>query len=247
MRRLANPLVMVSSFLGVGVFWRLLAGASVHAFSVPVVVPSSTRGTAVGSTTTSTRRRPPVSFFCCHSASFRKNSFRVARNLLDDASSSSMDPIITLDSISPWFLVVLALAIGSTAQGLINKQLEGDQGLGAFLQDGRGYSNSAFRPLLDDQDRAVQQDPLPWLKLPQLDFVEVAGQQQQQQQQQQDDDQELEATLQTLQELKLELKRQVALGNTAEAQAIQGRLEQVMAEQGITYTPDNNNDPRFGG
>ena len=86
-----------------------------------------------------------------------------------------MDPIITLDSISPWFLVVLALGIGSTAQGLINKQLEGDQGLGAFLQDGRGYSNSAFRPLLDDQDRAVQQDPLPWLKLPQLDFVEVVG------------------------------------------------------------------------
>ena len=239
MRRLANPLVMVSSFLGVGVFWRLLAGASVQAFSVPVVVPSSTRGTAVGSTTTSTRRRPPVSFFCCHSASFRKNSFRVARNLLDDASSSSMDPIITLDSISPWFLVVLALAIGSTAQGLINKQLEGDQGLGAFLQDGRGYSNSAFRPLLDDQDRAVPQDPLPWLKLPQLDFVEVAGQQQ--------DDKGLEATLERLEDLKLELKRQVALGNTAEAQAIQGRLEQVMAEQGITYTPDNNNDPRFGG
>ena len=242
MRRLANPLVMVSSFLGVGVFWRLLAGASVHAFSVPVVVPSSTRGTAVGSTTTttSTRRRPPVSF-CCHSASFRKNSFRVVCNLLDDASSSSMDPIITLDSISPWFLVLLALAIGSTAQGLINKQLEGDQGLGAFLQDGRGYSNSAFRPLATktNGDRAVPQDPLPWLKLPQLDFVEVAGQQQ--------DDQGLEATLERLEDLKLELKRQVALGNTAKAQAIQGRLEQVMAEQGITYTPDNNNNPRFGG
>jgi len=29
---------------------------------------------------------------------------------------------------------------------------------------------------LDDKDRAVARDPLPWLKLPKLDFVEVAGQ-----------------------------------------------------------------------
>jgi hypothetical protein len=67
-------------------------------------------------------------------------------------------------------LVVLVAAqsfIGGLTAG-------GEGGLGAFLRDGRGYSKSAFK--LDPSNRAASSDPLPWLKLPRLDYVEVAGQ-----------------------------------------------------------------------
>ena len=51
--------------------------------------------------------------------------------------------------------------------------LKGERGLGAFLSDGSGFKKSGFRPL-DGAD--MKTDPLPWLKLPELDFVDVAGQ-----------------------------------------------------------------------
>ena len=69
--------------------------------------------------------------------------------------------------------------------------LEGDQGLGAFLKDGKGYNKSGYRPATNTRSNGDNDndnnnnnnnddnnDPLPWLKLPRLDFVEVAGQQQ---------------------------------------------------------------------
>jgi hypothetical protein len=63
------------------------------------------------------------------------------------------------------------------SQLFINQMLSGDQGLGAYLKDGRGVGRSSFRPLsLEDKSRAVSNDPLPWLKLPKLDYVQVAGQ-----------------------------------------------------------------------
>eukprot|EP00429_Kryptoperidinium_foliaceum_P039094 CAMPEP_0176178424 /NCGR_PEP_ID=MMETSP0120_2-20121206/91422_1 /TAXON_ID=160619 /ORGANISM="Kryptoperidinium foliaceum, Strain CCMP 1326" /LENGTH=59 /DNA_ID=CAMNT_0017516577 /DNA_START=1 /DNA_END=177 /DNA_ORIENTATION=- len=52
--------------------------------------------------------------------------------------------------------------------------LEGDQGLGAFLKDGSGYNKSGFQNIQGSKGKSS--DPLPWLKLPQLDFVEVSGQ-----------------------------------------------------------------------
>lgn len=140
------------------------------------------------------------------------------------------------------------MIIGGAAQFLIQKQLQGDQGLGAFLKDGRGYSNSSFRPILDS-DRAVSQgDPLPWLKLPKLDFVEVAGQSNSNNNNSNNDaadaaddleKDDLETTVQMLETLQGELNQQMALGNTAEAQVIKRRLQTIMTEKGISYNTDD--------
>mmetsp|Transcript_25244 Transcript_25244/g.39083 ORF Transcript_25244/g.39083 Transcript_25244/m.39083 type:complete len:180 (-) Transcript_25244:562-1101(-) len=79
-------------------------------------------------------------------------------------------------------VLVAAFGIGVAAQSWINFQLDGDRGLGKFLSDGRGFNRSAFTPRRgrDDYNDGTaplsKSDPLPWLKLPQLDFVEVAGQ-----------------------------------------------------------------------
>eukprot|EP00536_Pseudo-nitzschia_multiseries_P001836 jgi/Psemu1/4229/gm1.4229_g len=79
--------------------------------------------------------------------------------------------------LSPLLIAVVALVLLVSAQSFINKMLEGDQGLGAFLRDGAGYNRSGFRPRKSGgRDESKEQDPLPWMKLPRLDFVEVAGQ-----------------------------------------------------------------------
>jgi hypothetical protein len=100
------------------------------------------------------------------------NSDPVSHLILSSTSPPQMDlsPPIILG------LVFVALAIGILANGWISRLLSGDQGLASFLSDGSGYNKSSFKPLKKDSDRAVQSDPLPWLKLPELDFVEVAGQ-----------------------------------------------------------------------
>ena len=81
---------------------------------------------------------------------------------------------------TPFTITIVALTIGVAAQTFINKMLEGDQGLGAFLSDGTGFNKSGYRPSSSSKGNnsrsTVDKDPLPWLKLPQLDFVEVAGQ-----------------------------------------------------------------------
>lgn len=65
--------------------------------------------------------------------------------------------------------------------------LSGDQGLAAFLKDGTGFQKSAFKerkpnPFGKNENAPLgsSKDPLPWLKLPTLDFVEVKGQESQQ-------------------------------------------------------------------
>jgi hypothetical protein len=79
--------------------------------------------------------------------------------------------------LPPLFVPALAVILLVASQGFINQLASGDQGLGAYLKDGKGVGRSSFRPLtVDDDSRAVSSDPLPWLKLPKLDFVEVAGQ-----------------------------------------------------------------------
>ena len=81
---------------------------------------------------------------------------------------------------TPFTVTIVALIIGVAAQTFINKMLEGDQGLGAFLSDGTGFNRSGFRPTSSSKGKnsssTENKDPLPWLKLPQLDFVDVAGQ-----------------------------------------------------------------------
>lgn len=79
-------------------------------------------------------------------------------------------------------VLIAAIGIGVAAQSWINFQLDGDRGLGKFLNDGRGYNRSAFTPRRGRDDfndgtaPLSKADPLSWLKLPKLDFVEVAGQ-----------------------------------------------------------------------
>lgn len=129
-------------------------------------------------------------------------------------------------------LVITALGLGFAAQGWINQQLNGDQGLGAFLQDGRGYQNSSFRPLTDS-DRAVNSDndPLPWLSLPKLDFVEVAGQET-------TDNMQDDAILTQLEDLRVEMNQQLDKGNVVEASAIRRKLESLMRDNGIEFQAD---------
>jgi hypothetical protein len=106
--------------------------------------------------------------------------------LFEDDTAGSFSSSLFLSNTSDyplptWAVVVVALTLGIGANVWIQQLLSGDRGLGNFLSDGSGFGRSKFQPLsTKDQDRAVSSDPLPWLKLPQLDFVEVAGQQQQQ-------------------------------------------------------------------
>ncbi|KAL7519803.1 hypothetical protein ACHAWX_004559 [Stephanocyclus meneghinianus] len=83
----------------------------------------------------------------------------------------------------PFVIVIGAVILAITAQSWINFLLRGDQGLGAFLSDGTGYNKSGFKPrskLVNagaSNDAALEgSDPLPWLNLPHLDYVDVAGQ-----------------------------------------------------------------------
>ena len=143
--------------------------------------------------------------------------------VVQKATANDMD--LSLGPVVP-VLVITALGLGIAAQSWINQQLEGDQGLGAFLNDGQGYKRSGFRPLTDG-DRAASNDPLPWLSLPKLDFVEVAGQQ------------SAEDKLMTeLEELRVEMNEQLTRGNMAEATTIRNKLETRMRENGIEFQSD---------
>ena len=92
------------------------------------------------------------------------------RDQLRDEQLLAMD---RLDPTSIMGVLAFSIFIGVTAQSLINSMIQGDQGLGAFLSDGDGFSNSKFKPV---SRKTARVDPLPWLKLPKFDFVEVAGQ-----------------------------------------------------------------------
>jgi hypothetical protein len=135
------------------------------------------------------------------------------------------------DSDTPLVPVILTFAIClfAAAQTLINQQLQGEQGLGAYLRDGSGYSRSGFRPLASDRDRALSgNDPLPWLKLPTLDFVQVAGQ----------SDVQTDAVMEDLEVLLVVLNEKLENGETEEAMVAQRKLESLMRANGIEYRAD---------
>lgn len=129
---------------------------------------------------------------------------------------------------SPLLVAGLALGLGIGAQGFINQMLDGDEGLGAFLRDGSGYNKSGFRPITN-QPSTKSDDPLPWLKLPQLDFVEVAGQPSRR---------EEEALMKKLESMRTEMNNLLDQGKIEEAQLIQEDLEVWMEESGIQFTAD---------
>ena len=145
-----------------------------------------------------------------------------------------------LESPIPVGVVAIAGALlFLMAQGWINNMLEGDQGLGAFLSDGSGYSNSGFRPVKPKTTTAENKgndDPLPWLKLPQLDFVDVAGQEKNiapaEQQQQQ------VLSMEKLETLRRQMNDKLSAGQYSEATALREELENLMKENGIEYDAD---------
>jgi len=131
-------------------------------------------------------------------------------------SLSGMDFDDSLIASAP-VVVAFALLIGVSAQTFINAMLQGDQGLGAFLKDGRGYKGSGFRP----GDRQTENDPLPWLSLPKLDFVEVAGQ---------------ESVTKQLERLRKDMTTKLEQGQVDEAIVVRNELEALMRANGFEFT-----------
>jgi hypothetical protein len=135
---------------------------------------------------------------------------------------------------TPLIVVGVALGLGVAAQGFINQMLEGDQGLGAYLRDGSGYNKSGFRTKRkqsnNNRNSAAQSDvvvdPLPWLKLPKLDFVDVAGQESVRSE---------VAMLETLESLRLEMNTLLDQGKIEDATLVRAKLEAIMDEAGVEY------------
>ena len=138
-------------------------------------------------------------------------------------------------------LVFGVLGLASGGQGLINSMLDGDQGLRNFLSDGQGFSGSGYKP---KQGAEAKKDPLPWLKLPKLDFVEVAGQ---------DDDDVPSSPASTsqlpigsqaekvftarLEEMAAEMRQCLKDGETDRAAEIREQIETLCAGTGFSYQP----------
>lgn len=121
-------------------------------------------------------------------------------------------------------LLAVAVVLGIAAQSWINRLASGEQGLGAFLKDGRGYQKSGF--IFDQSDRAVKSDPLPWLKLPKLDFVEVAGQ-----------DEDSAAVIGRLERLREEMNTKIDQGDLKGAKLKQIELQSLMESFSVTFEP----------
>jgi hypothetical protein len=155
-------------------------------------------------------------------------------------SATIVDPSDSL-SLSPPILLLVALALGIAANGFIQQMLQGERGLGSFLSDGAGFNKSKFQPLKADEERAVRSDPLPWLKLPRLDFVEVAGQEKKVNLQTRNvsvDQANDDLVLAKLELLRLQMTEQLALGNVAQAKALQQQMEAIMKESNIQFLSD---------
>jgi hypothetical protein len=132
--------------------------------------------------------------------------------------SLSLDNDAMMASSTP-FLLIMALVLGFSAQGFINQMIKGDQGLGAFLKDGSGYNKSAFRS--EESRETFSSDPLPWLSLPKLDFVEVAGQK--------------DEILVELERIRQEMNKKLQEGKVEEATDLRDTLQKLMEERGIEY------------
>ena len=101
--------------------------------------------------------------------------------------------------------------------------------------DNSRRSSSYFSDSIDD---AVSNDPLPWLKLPSFDFVEVAGQD------------TTDPVAKELEELRREIQQEVQdSGNSERAQMLERELKDLMEQEGFEYNIDSSTDSSgwFGG
>jgi len=155
------------------------------------------------------------------------------------------DALLGAPPVATSVLLVGSIALFVMAQGFINSLLEGKRGLSAFLSDGGGFSRSAFKPRSKARSDSAQNssldapiggpDPLPWLKLPQLDFVDVAGQEANMKQNGGLDPQEEAAIIVRLEELADLMAKEVKSGNVEEASRLRSQLESLMTKYGFQY------------
>ena len=122
-------------------------------------------------------------------------------------------------------VVCVALVLGVAAQGWINGLAGGDRGLSSYLGDGSGYSGSGFSEKPTDADAVSGDDPQPWLKLPKLDFVEVAGQ----------NDGGMEEQLERIRQ---KMNRALEEGQMELATELRQELEEVMTENDFDFTSE---------
>ena len=176
-------------------------------------------------------------------------------------STLNLSPLLDVPPFETPLVVLGALLLAFSAQSWINSLLGGDQGLGAFLSDGTGFNKSSFkqrkRPITDERSLPRDPtaplgggDPLPWLKLPELDYVDVAGQpkkspkpkvKQKSVPQKIIEEMNLsinrdELVLLRLEALKDEMKIAVQSGKLDEAKRIEDELEKVMKEEGYDFS-----------
>jgi hypothetical protein len=178
-------------------------------------------------------------------------------------SSSISSPLDDLSSPTVPLIVFIAITIGVLANGWISRLISGDQGLGSYLSDGSGFKKSNFKPLQatnpengksnNNIDRAVQDDPLPWLRLPNLDYVEVAGPETKPLSRytktlspskmvgkgttQENGDGMV--ALEELELLRLRMQEQLLRGNINDAERLRNELERSMKKNNIQFTKEN--------
>lgn len=147
------------------------------------------------------------------------------RNML----TSDNEILITSTSNSAVYIVLTAIVLGVLTQSFINSMLTGDQGLSAFLSDGQGFNKSKFRPIR--KQSTENNDPLPWLKLPKLDYVDVAGQN--------TDKEELDLLVrERLDSLLTKMKNEVNSGDKISASSTLKELKEMMEKYGFEYKED---------
>mmetsp|Transcript_11235 Transcript_11235/g.12869 ORF Transcript_11235/g.12869 Transcript_11235/m.12869 type:complete len:193 (-) Transcript_11235:381-959(-) len=133
----------------------------------------------------------------------------------DEELMFSTGPIVT----------IAALVIGISAQTWINSLLKGERGLSAYLRDGGGFAGSGFSKEASEQDALSGEDPLPWLKLPKLDFVEVSGQ----------EERRVELKME---QVRIKMNKALEQGEIEQAKELRSELEIFMKENGFKYNPD---------
>lgn len=111
--------------------------------------------------------------------------------------------------------------------------MKGDRGLGAFLSDGSGYNKSGFRRTNNSDDR-METDPLPWLKLPMFDYVDVAGQKKEQKKVAVSTEEEI-ALLRRMEEMKDQIREMIDEGEYDSARKIELELELLMKAEGYEF------------
>ena len=147
-------------------------------------------------------------------------------------TNDDLDTIQQAAELSEWLskasIILVAGSLGILSQTLINSMLKGDQGLSAFLSDGKGYGNSKFRPRKGNDESAPLggNDPLPWLKLPQLSYVEVAGQEKNVSE---------EVVVAKLEELSAKGRAELEAGQKDQAAATMLELNALMEEYGFEF------------